>query len=326
MRAVVVNGTDGPSSVSVEEVPRPLPGPKQVAIRVRAAGVTFPDLLYARGEYQVRPELPFRLGQECAGVVLHAPTDSKFSPGDRVAAYCSDLGAFADVVVVDADGVVPLPGSVPYGVGAALMINYLTAHFGLIRRGRLGSGQSVVIHGATGGVGTAAIQIAVEAGARVIAVVSTVEKATLARAIGAHDVVLADGFRDSVQRLMPAGVDLVFDTVGDERFADSVRILKPEGNVLVVGFAGGSIPTVKVNKLLLTNTGVLGVGWGRVALEPGYIAGQWAELLPGIAGGRLRPPITGSFPLEHAAAALSRLTERHAGKSILEVSVDDDLT
>jgi NADPH2:quinone reductase len=202
-------------------------------------------------------------------------------------------------------------------------MNYLTAHFALLARGHLRKGQTVLVHGAAGGVGTACVQLAAALGARVVAVVSTEEKAEAARAVGAHETVLAEGFRDAVKELTSgAGVDLVVDPVGGDRFTDSLRSLAPEGRLLVVGFTGGDIPTVRVNRLLLNNIDVVGVGWGAFALaRPGYMAGQWAELEPHLRSGALDPLMSATFPLERAAEALARIDERQVtGKVVLETS------
>lgn len=317
MRAVQVVTLDGPAAVVVREVPEPARGPEQVLIDVRAAGVNFPDLLQTKGLYQYKPELPFTLGSEVAGVVREAPDGSALRPGDRVAGFAM-LGAFAEAVVAQADLVLPLPDSVSFAAGACLPMNYLTAHFALLRRGHLQKGQRVLVHGAAGGVGTACVQLAAAEGAHVVAVVSTEGKAEVARAAGAHDTVLADGFRDAVKALGP--VDLVVDPVGGDRFTDSLRCLAPEGRLLVIGFTAGDIPTVKVNRLLLNNVDVVGVGWGAFALgRPGYVAQQWAELEPHLRAGALDPLISGTFPLDRAAEALTRLDDRTVtGKVVLE--------
>lgn len=318
MRAVQVVALDGPGSVVVREVSVPHRGAGQVLIDVRAAGVSFPDVLQTRGLYQYKPDPPFTLGSELAGVVREAPDGSPLRPGDRVAAF-PGTAAFAEVAAVPADHVLPLPPEVGFAAGACLPLNYLTAHFALLVRGHLRAGQRVLVHGAAGGVGTAVIQLAVALGAQVIGVVSTEAKAVVARAAGAHDTVLVDGFRDAVKAL--GAVDLVVDPVGGDRFTDSLRCLAPEGRLLVIGFTAGDIPTVRVNRLLLNNIDVVGVGWGGYALgRPGYLAGQWAELEPHLRSGALDPLISATFPLGQAAEALVRIDERQVtGKVVLEV-------
>ena len=322
MRSVQVVRLDGPEAVEVRDVPEPRRRADEVLIEVRAAGVNFPDVLRSKGLYQYKADLPFVLGSEIAGVVREAPDGSPLTPGERVVAF-TDTGAFAEVVAVNADHVLPLPDEVSFAAGACLPMNYLTAHFALLVRGHLQAGQTVLVHGAAGGVGTACIQLAVALGARVVAVVSTKEKAEVARAAGAHEAVLADGFRDAVKGLTAgAGVDLVVDPVGGDRFTDSLRCLASEGRLLVIGFTAGEIPTVRVNRLLLNNIDVVGVGWGAYALaRPGYLAEQWAQLEPHLRSGALDPVISETFPLVQASDALARIDERKVtGKVVLETS------
>jgi NADPH2:quinone reductase len=321
VRAVQIQTLDGPSAVAVVDVPEPVPGPGQVVVDVEVAGVSFPEVLQSRGQYQLKPPLPFVPGSEVAGVVRTAPEGSAVQAGQRVAAF-PGTGGFAEVVAVEPWGVFPLPDAVSAEAGAALPMNYLTMHFGLVRRGRLQEGETVLVHGAAGGIGTASIQLARAYGARVVAVVSTDSKGEVARAAGAHDVVLVDGFKDAVKELTGGrGVDLVVDPVGGERMTDSLRSLAPEGRLLVIGFTEGSIPTVKVNRLLLGNTSVLGVGWGAFwTARPEYLQEQWADLLPLLERGVLQPPVGSVRPLEDAAQALLEIDERRAtGKVLLRV-------
>jgi NADPH2:quinone reductase len=313
MRAVRITTLDGPPAVTVEEVDEPQTAPGQLLVDVHEAGVNFPDLLMSKGLYQLRPDLPFTPGSECAGVVREAPVGSEFRPGDRVAAF-PILGAFAETVAVPSELVFPLPESVSFRVGAALPMNYLTVHFALLRRGRLQAGETVLVHGAAGGIGTASIQLAKALGARIIAVVSTEEKAAVARAAGADETVLADGFLPRVRELTAGrGVDLVVDPVGGDRFTDSLRSLAVEGRLLVIGFTAGEIPTVKVNRLLLGNTSVVGVGWGAFwSLDRAYIRSQWDELLPLVEQGLIDPPLGTAYSLTEASAALAELDQRRA--------------
>ena len=326
MRAVQVVTLDGPAAVRVGEVPDPDPGDGGVLIEVHAAGVTFPDVLLTRGLYQYRPDPPFVPGSEVAGVVRYAPPGSGLSVGDRVAAF-PGTGGFAELVATTPSQVFALPAEVPFAEGAGIPMNYLTVHFGLLRRGRLQAGETVLVHGAAGGVGTAAVQLAKALGARVVAVVSSDEKGRVAREAGADDVVPAAGFLGAVKELTGGrGVDLVVDPVGGDRslpdrFTDSLRSLATEGRLLVVGFTGGEIPTVRVNRLLLNNIAVVGVGWGAFfAKRPEFLAEQWAELLPFLQDGALRPALAPVRPLERAAEALADMDERRAtGKVVLAV-------
>jgi NADPH2:quinone reductase len=319
MRAVRVVRLDGPKAVEVAEVPDPVPGPDQVLLEVHAAGVCFPDALLTRGLYQFKPSLPFVPGSEVAGVVRSAPAGSGLAPGDRVAAFPA-FGGFAEQVALTPNLVFPLPAGLSLIKGAALPMNYLTVQFALQRRAALAAGETVLVHGAAGGVGTAATQLARALGARVIAVVSNRARAEVARSAGAHEVVPADGFLAAVRELTGGrGVDVVVDPVGGDRFTDSLRALAPEGRLLVVGFTGGEIPTVKVNRLLHNNIGVLGVGWGAFALpRSGYPREQWSQLLPFLESGDLKPPVTATYPLQDAGEAIASLEERRlVGKAVL---------
>jgi len=321
MRAVQISTLDGPTAVQVVDLPEPTPGPQDVLVDVHVAGVTFPEVLQTRGLYQVKPELPFVPGSEVAGVVRSAPDGSGFTEGQRVIAF-PGLGGFAETAVANAQMVFALPDSASFEVGAALPMNYLTMHFALVRRGQLREGETVLVHGAAGGIGTASIQLAKALGARVIAVTSTQEKAEVARAAGADDAVLVDGFKDAVKDLTGGrGVDVVVDPVGGDRFTDSLRSLAREGRLLVVGFTEGSIPQVKVNRLLLNNLSVVGVGWGAFFLQDlPYLQEQWSEVRPLLEAGKLDPPIGAVFPLEQAAQALLEIDERRAqGKVLLQV-------
>ncbi len=321
MRAVQVVELEGPSAVRVRDVEPPVREDGHVLVDVAAAGVNFPDLLLTKGLYQYKPDPPFTLGSECAGTVREVGEGSRYAVGDRVVGFTMS-GVFAETVSVPEWAVLPLPDGVEFAAGACLPMNYLTAHFTLVTRGEIREGQTVLVHGAAGGVGTAVVQLAAALGARVIGVVSTEQKAQAARRAGAHETVLADGFKDTVAALTGgAGVDAVVDPVGGDRFTDSLRSLAPLGKLLVVGFTAGDIPTVKVNRLLLNNIDVRGVGWGAFALpREGFVAHEWAELTPHIVSGALDPLISERFPLEKAADALSRLDDRVVtGKVVLEV-------
>jgi len=319
VRAAMITARVGPGAVEVREVAEPTPTGEQVVVDVEYAGVTFPDVLQTRGEYQLRPDVPFTPGWEVSGVVR---ADAHgFQAGDRVAAM-PVLGGFAETVAVDAHLVFPLPADLPFDKAAALPLNYLTVHFALTRRARLRSGEIVLVQGAAGGIGSVACQMAAAMGARVIAVVSSTEKAAVARRAGAHEVVLADGFREEVKRITGnRGVDVVVDPIGGDRFTDSLRSLAPEGRLLVIGFTGGGIPTVKVNRLLLTNTSVVGVGsnefWRR---QPDLPRQQWRDVVAMLEAGQLDPLIGRVFPLEEAADAIRTLDERRAvGKVLVRV-------
>ncbi len=322
MRAVRVSRLDGPDAVEVADVDEPA-GDDGVVIDVHAAGVAFPDALLTRGLYQYKPQLPFTPGGEVAGVVRSAPDGAHARPGDRVAALTMLDGGMAEVAVVGPDRAFKLPDTVSFEAGAGLLFNDLTVLFALRVRGRLRQGETVLVQGAAGGIGTSTLRLAPALGAaRTIAVVGSEDKIDVAKAAGASDVVLADGFKDAVKELTDGrGVDIVVDPVGGDRFTDSLRTLAPGGRLLVLGFTGGEIPTVKVNRLLLNNIDVVGVGWGAWTLtHPSALAEQWAELEPLLASGRVPAPQPVTYSLDDAAEAIASLENRTArGKVVLKV-------
>jgi NADPH:quinone reductase len=321
MRAAQLTRLDGPEAVEVSEVDEPTGD--GVVVDVYAAGAAFPDALLTRGLYQYRPDPPFVLGAEIAGVVRSAPDGTHVKAGDRVVGLTMLTGGMAEVAVLQPDRVFKLPDNVSFTAGAGLLFNDLTMYFALTVRGRLHEGESVLVHGAAGGIGTSTLRLAKVLGAsKVIAVVSTEEKADIARAAGATDVLLADGFKDAAKELTGGrGVDMVVDPVGGDRFTDSLRSLAPGGRLLVIGFTGGDIPTVKVNRLLLNNIDVVGVGWGAWAgTHPDALSEQWADLEKLLASGKLAPPEPVVYPLEEAGAAIASMENRTAkGKVVLRV-------
>lgn len=312
MRALLVTAEDGPDAVALADVPAP---EAELVVAVRAAGVSFPDLLMTRGEYQVRQPLPFTLGWEAAGDVIRAPAGGPFSVGDRVMTL--SLGAHAEQVAALPDATFPLPDELSYEEGAALPLNYLTALAALERRGGLRAGETVLVHGAAGGVGTATVQVAKALGAEVVAAVSTDEKAEVAREAGADSVVIGEDFRDQLQ----GPVNLIVDPVGgSERFKESLRALAPEGRIVVVGFTSGEIPEVKVNRLLLRNVDVRGCSFGVLATDPTGVADATARLGDLIRTGAVRPLVGSVYSLDQGAAALRELDERRAtGKVVVTV-------
>jgi NADPH2:quinone reductase len=327
MRALQITELSGPRSALAEvQLPEPeashqlTPG-RGVLVDVHAAGVSFPELLQTRGEYQLKPPLPFVPGSEVSGVVRSATDGAGVSAGDRVAAFCG-LGGFAEVAVAPEFLTFPLSDALDFAQGAGLILNYHTAYFALALRGRLAEGDAVLVHGAAGGVGTAALQVARGLGARTIAVVSSDEKERVAREAGADEVVRSDGaWKDQAREWSGGGVDVVIDPVGGDRFTDSLRSLREGGRCVVIGFTGGSIPEVRVNRLLLNNTEVIGAGWGAyvmgkpdVSREIGAAVGRLVD------EGAVRPIVGARFPLERAADALELLDSRSAaGKVVLDV-------
>jgi len=328
MRAQQITELSGPgSALSLADVPEPdtahqLTGGEGVVVEVRAAGVSYPEVLQTRGEYQIKPPLPFVPGSEVAGIVRSAPDGAGVREGDRVAAFCM-LGGFAEVAVAPDFLTFPLPEALDFAQGAGLILNYHTAYFALALRGRLEEGETVLVHGAAGGVGTAALQVAKGLGARTFAVVSSDEKERVARAAGADEVLRSDGpWKDEARERSGGGVDVVLDPVGGDRFTDSLRSLGEGGRAVVVGFTGGSIPEVRVNRLLLNNIDVVGAGWGAYVMpKPDVNREIGAEVLRLAEEGFVAPVVGERFPLERAGEALALLEGRGAlGKVVLEVA------
>jgi len=320
VRAIQIVELSGPdTALALVDIPEPEAA--GIVVDVHAAGVSFPEVLQTRGEYQIKPPLPFVPGSEVGGIVRRAPAGAPVQAGDRVAAFCM-LGGWAETAVAPEHFVFKLPDELDFAQGAALILNYHTAYFSLVTRGQLAAGETVLVHGAAGGVGTATLQVAKGLGARTIAVVSSDDKEDMARQAGADDVVRSDGpWKDQAKELSGGGVDMVVDPVGGDRFTDSLRALGEGGRLVVVGFTGGSIPEVKVNRLLLNNISVVGAGWGAFVLKkPDLIRAHGAEIDKLIGKGFVRPPIGQRFPLEEAAEALKVIDTRAAlGKVVLDV-------
>lgn len=322
MRAVVLERLAGPDGIALADRPEPQPDGATVLIDVHAAGVSFPDLLLSQGKYQLRPEVPFVMGIEGAGVVVDAPAGSGLLPGQRVVA--SAFGSWTERVAVALDQVFRLPDRLTMAQGAGLLMNYHTAHFGLVRRGRLKAGETLLVHGAAGGVGSAAIQVGRAVGARVIAVVSDERKAGAAKTLGADATVSSgDGWLERVRAVSggAGGVDVIFDPVAGDRFDDSVRALAPEGRLVVIGFAGGSIPTLAMNRVLFRNIDIVGAAWGAfLERQPGIKGTTHEDLLRMVESGFVDPLVGAALPLERAADAMRLIGDRQAlGKVVLIV-------
>jgi NADPH2:quinone reductase len=327
MRAIQIVDESGPdSALEIVELPEPEPSHmltpgRGVLVDVHVAGVSFPELLQTRGQYQLKPPLPFVPGSEVAGTVRSAPEGASVKPGDRVAAFCA-LGGFAETAVAPEFFTFPLSAELDFAQGAALILNYHTAYFALVLRGGLKQGETVLVHGAAGGVGTASLQVARGVGARTIALVSSEEKRRVAADAGAdHVVMLGEAWKDEVNELSGGGVDVVMDPVGGDRFLDSLRTLREDGRLIVVGFTGGSIPEVKVNRLLLRNISVVGAGWGAYVMgKPDLNREIGAAVNLMVEEGFIRPIVGQRFPFERAGEALRTLDERRAlGKVVLDV-------
>jgi NADPH:quinone reductase len=308
----------GPQAVQWTQVEEPA-ADSGVVIDVVAAGVSFADLLQTTGAYQLKVPLPFTPGMDAAGVVRSARPDLGLAAGQRVAVLLS-YGCWQEVISAPAERVLALPDGMSFEAGAATPLNHLTGLLALVRRGRAQPGETLLVHGGAGGVGTAAIQLGRALGLRTIAVVGDQAKRQFAVQSGADHAVLAGGWLDGVRELVgDRAVDLVLDPVGGERMTDSLRSLAPEGRLLVLGFAAGEIPTVKVNRLLLGNIAVVGVASREFFdRQPATVAELWAQLLDLRRTGALADPPVQPFPFADAHGALEAIAGRRAtGKVVL---------
>lgn len=321
MRAVLCRGFGPPSSLTIEDLPSPVPGAGEALIRIRAAGLNFYDTLAIQDKYQYKPELPFSPGGELAGdVVAVGPDVDSVAIGDRVLAY-SKWNACREEIVLPAEDLIAIPDAVGYEAAAAIVVTYGTTMHALRNRADMVAGETLAILGASGGVGQAAIEIGRLMGARVIACASE-EKLDFCRSMGAHETIAYDR-EDLKLRLRELtdgrGVDVVYDAVGDKYTEPAVRALAWRGRLLVVGFAGGQIPRIPLNLLLLKGCDLRGVFWGESILrEPEDHADNMAQLLDWIAEGKLKPHIHATYPLEGTIAALEAIAGRQVkGKAIV---------
>ena len=308
----------GPAAVQWTQVNEPV-ADGGVVIDVVAAGVSFADLLQTTGAYQLKVPLPFTPGMDAAGTVRTDRPDLGLAAGQRVAVLVSH-GCWQEVISAPPERVLAVPDDLSVEAAAALPLNYLTGLLALVRRGRAQPGETLLVHGAAGGVGTAAIQLGRALGLRTIAVVGDAAKQRFAVASGADHAVLADGWLAAVRELVgDRAVDLVLDPVGGDRVTDSLRSLAPEGRLLVLGFAAGEIPTVKVNRLLLGNTTVVGVASRELFdQQPDTLAELWARLLELRQTGALPDPPVQLFPFADPRGALEAIAGRQArGKVVL---------
>ncbi len=322
MRAVVVDRWQEPAELKVSDAPEPQPGPGQVAVEVRAAGCNFFDILMVRGEYQVKPPFPFVPGGEIAGLVREVgPGVEGFAPGDRVLAT-PGLGGFAERALAPARATWKLPAGMSFEEGAALPIIYPTGYAGLVFRAGLRAGETLLVHAAAGGVGTAAVQLGVALGARVIATAGGAEKCEVARRVGAEQVIdyRAEDFAVRVKELTGGrGADVIYDSVGGDVTERSLKCIAWNGRLLVIGFASGQIPAIRANRILLKNVAVVGVHWGAYAIhEPERIQETFRALFALYAAGKIAPVIYDRFALEDLPAALEALGGRRSfGKLIV---------
>ena len=322
MRAIVVDRWMEPRDLGVREVPEPELGPGTLAVEVRAAGCNFFDILMVRGHYQVKPPFPFIPGAELAGVVRAVGAGVEgFAVGDRVLATVP-LGAFAERAVVPARGAWQMPESMSFEEGASFPIVYPTSYAGLVFRAGLRRGETLLVHAAAGGVGIAAVQIGKALGARVIATAGGAEKLAVARRAGA-EVAIDYRSADWVEQVRAAtdgrGADVIYDPVGGDIFDLSTKCIAPEGRLLVVGFAGGRIPSIQANRILLKDISIVGVHWGAYVREhPEYSARAHQALEAMYKSGQIRPQVGKRYRLDEAPAGLKDLAQRKViGKAVL---------
>ncbi|CPR12999.1 quinone oxidoreductase [Mycobacterium bohemicum DSM 44277] len=321
MKACVVQRLSGPDGMVYTDIDDVTGDGGNVVIDVRAAGVCFPDLLLSKGEYQLKLPPPFVPGMEAAGVVLSAPPDSGFKEGERVSAF-GILGAYAEQVAVPVPNVIRSPAELDDAEAVSLLVNYNTMYFALARRAAMRPGDTVLVLGAAGGVGTAAIQVAKAMGARkVIGVVHREAAVDFVSSVGADLVVpLSENWAEQVREYTSGrGVDIVVDPIGGPAFDDAIRVLAIDGKLLVIGFAAGSIPTVKVNRLLLRNVSVVGVAWGEYLNKVPGSAALFSWGLSQLVFLGLKPPPPQRYPLSEGQAALQSLADGGVlGKVVLE--------
>ena len=322
MRAVVCESFDSPASLSVTEIDAPEPDTNQVLIRIEATGLGYVDALTVAGLYQIKPKLPFIPGNEISGVIAHAGNDVKhLRNGQRVLASIS-AGGLAEYIAVDASRCTPIPESLSFEAAAGFLVNYCTAYHGFAYCGQLKEKENVLILGASGGVGVAAIDVARAMGARVIAAASTEEKRQACLDAGAHDVIdySADNWRDALKAVLNGEtLNVVYDPVGGDYAEPALRSLGPDGRFLVVGFASGDIPRFPVNLVLLKRCSIVGVNWGgHIAEHPSTAREVTNTLIEWIASGRLNPEAGESFSLKQSGEAMMKMLNRQAvGKVVI---------
>lgn len=315
MRALICDDYGGIESLRVGELPDPAPDAGEILVKVEAVTVNFADTLMVKGQYQIRPDTPFAPGYELAGTVMVANQAAGFSPGDRICGFTFH-GALAERAVISANNAAKLPANVSSDVGSTLPGGYGTSYHALVDRGGLEKGESLLVLGASGGVGMAAVQIGAILGARVIAAVSSDEKADAARSAGADEIIRYDevSIRDAISDLTEGkGVDVVYDPVGGDLTEQVLRSTAWNGRLLVIGFATGTIPTIPLNLPLLKGNSLVGVFWGRFTQEePERHAINFRKIVDWAASGEISPLIQCSYSLEQGADALQWVADRKA--------------
>ena len=315
MRALICDDYSGIDSLRVGELPDPAPGPGTILVEVEAVTVNFADTLMVKGQYQIRPDPPFAPGYELAGTVITANQAPDLSPGDRVCGFAFH-GGLAEKAVIDANNALRIPDSIDSDTASTLPGGYGTSYHALVDRARLAEGETLLVLGASGGVGMAAVQIGDILGARVLAAVSSDEKAAAATEAGAHAVIRYDRepIRDSIDELTDGnGVDVVYDPVGGDVTEQVLRSTAWNGRLLVVGFAAGDIPQIPLNLPLLKGNAIVGVFWGRFTREePQRHRENFAQIIDWAAEGKIQPIIHKRYPLDEGASALQWVADRKA--------------
>ena len=324
MKAILCKQHGPPESLVYEDVPSPMPARGEIVISTKAASVNFPDVLIIQNKYQMKPPLPFSPGSELSGIVKAVGEGvSGFNPGDRVMAV-TGYGAFAEEVKTEAWRVMRIPEAMDFPTAAAFLLTYGTSDHALIDRGQLRAGETVLVLGAAGGVGIAAIEIGKVAGARVIACASSEEKLEVCRRHGADATINygSSDLRDEIKKLTGGnGPDVIYDAVGGSYTEPALRSIAWRGRLLVVGFAAGEIPKIPLNLALLKGCAIVGVFWGDFARrEPEVFADRVKQLGAWFQEGKLRPHVSETLPLERAPDALARMASRQTvGKTVLVV-------
>jgi NADPH:quinone reductase len=322
MKAVLCRRHGLPDVLEYAELPTPEPGPGQVRITVKAAGVNFPDTLIIQNKYQFKPELPFSPGGELAGTIAAVgPGVDRLSVGQDVIAF-TGWGAYAEEVVADAIKVIPMPPDVPYDVAASFVMTYGTSYHALKDRAALRGNETLLVLGAAGGVGLAAVELGRALGARVIAAASSDEKLAVCREHGASATInyTTEDFRERVKVLTDGkGPDVIYDPVGGSYSEPALRSIAWRGRFLVVGFANGQIPSIPLNLALLKGASIVGVFWGEyVRREPKANVNDLQQLVAMMKAGTIKPLISARYPLADAAKALTAVMERKVtGKVVL---------
>ncbi|MDE8345798.1 MAG: NADPH:quinone oxidoreductase family protein [Acidocella sp.] len=321
MRAVICEQWGGPESLKINVLADPVPGPGQVVVKIAAAGVNFPDVLIIQKKYQIQPELPFTPGAEIAGTVTAIGENvTHFAIGDRVAALCS-VGGFAEQIAIDAAKCMKLPGALSFEVAAGFVLAYGTSWHAVRDRAALKPHETMLVLGAAGGVGLAAVEIGKAIGARVVAAASTDEKCALARAHGADETInyTNEDLRAGIKRSCGGGPDVIYDPVGGKYSEAAFRSIGWRGRHLVIGFADGSIPAIPLNLTLLKGASLVGVFWGDFARrEPAAHEAGIAEMLGWMKQGKIKPLISKTYSLDEAPQALVDMAARRVtGKIVI---------